>query len=43
VNAVDVQQTGGFKTGGFNFDTKVRRRSIDLTDLLHAHIGGMDV
>jgi xylose isomerase len=34
---------GGFKTGGFNFDAKVRRQSIDLADLFHAHIGGMDV
>jgi xylose isomerase len=34
---------GGFKTGGFNFDAKVRRQSIDLDDLLHAHVGGIDV
>jgi xylose isomerase len=34
---------GGFTTGGFNFDAKVRRQSIDLADLFHAHIGGMDV
>jgi xylose isomerase len=34
---------GGFKTGGFNFDAKVRRQSIDLADLFHAHIGGMDL
>jgi xylose isomerase len=33
---------GGFTTGGFNFDAKVRRQSIDLADLFHAHIGGMD-
>jgi xylose isomerase len=35
--------TGGFKTGGFNFDAKVRRQSLDLADLFHAHIGGMDI
>jgi xylose isomerase len=33
---------GGFKTGGLNFDAKVRRQSIDPEDLFHAHIGGMD-
>ena len=25
-----------------NFDTKLRRQSIDRDDLFHAHIGGMD-
>jgi xylose isomerase len=34
---------GGFTTGGFNFDAKIRRQSIDLEDLFHAHIGGIDV
>jgi len=38
-----IMAAGGFKTGGFNFDAKVRRQSIDLADLFHAHIGGMDV
>jgi xylose isomerase len=33
---------GGFKTGGLNFDAKIRRQSIDPADLFHAHIGGMD-
>ncbi len=33
---------GGFKTGGVNFDAKVRRESFDAMDLFHAHIGGMD-
>ena len=33
---------GGFKTGGLNFDAKVRRQSTDPVDLFHAHIGGMD-
>jgi len=37
-----ILQAGGFKTGGFNFDAKVRRQSIDPQDLLHAHVGGMD-
>ena len=38
-----VMQGGGFKTGGVNFDSKVRRQSIDAEDLFHGHIGGMDV
>jgi xylose isomerase len=33
---------GGLTTGGVNFDSKVRRESIDPEDLFHAHIGGMD-
>ncbi|MGK7371131.1 MAG: xylose isomerase, partial [Candidatus Halalkalibacterium sp. M3_1C_030] len=33
---------GGFKTGGVNFDAKLRRNSTDLEDLFYAHIGGMD-
>ncbi len=32
----------GFKTGGLNFDAKVRRQSNDPNDLFYAHIGGMD-
>jgi xylose isomerase len=34
---------GGLKTGGFNFDAKVRRQSIDELDLVYAHVGGIDV
>ena len=37
-----ILQTGGFKTGGINFDAKTRRNSTDLTDIFYAHIGGMD-
>jgi xylose isomerase len=33
---------GGLGTGGFNFDAKLRRQSIDPLDLFHAHIGGID-
>jgi xylose isomerase len=36
-------RSGGFTTGGFNFDAKVRRQSIDPADLFHGHIGAMDV
>jgi len=35
-------KTGGFTTGGLNFDAKVRRESFEPVDLFHAHIGGMD-
>jgi len=38
-----ILQGGGFRTGGNNFDAKVRRQSIDPQDLLIAHIGGIDV
>jgi xylose isomerase len=38
----EILKGGGFTTGGFNFDTKLRRQSIDRTDLFHGHIGGMD-
>ena len=38
-----IFSNGGFKQGGFNFDAKIRRQSIDPEDLFHAHIGGMDV
>lgn len=37
-----ILQTGGFKSGGINFDAKTRRNSTDLTDIFYAHIGGMD-
>src|SRR3974377_1170935 len=33
---------GGLKTGGTNFDAKVRRESFEPEDLFYAHIGGMD-
>ncbi len=37
-----ILKAGGFATGGTNFDSKLRRQSIDPEDLLHGHIGGMD-
>jgi xylose isomerase len=39
---LELLRGGGFTTGGFNFDTKLRRQSLDRTDLFHAHIGGID-
>ena len=38
----EIVKGGGFTTGGFNFDTKLRRQSIDRSDLFHGHIGGID-
>lgn len=38
----EIIKAGGFERGGFNFDTKLRRQSIDAEDLFHGHIGGMD-
>ncbi|WND03575.1 xylose isomerase [Temperatibacter marinus] len=37
-----VLSSGGFKTGGLNFDAKVRRESVDMEDIFFGHIGGMD-
>jgi xylose isomerase len=39
---VSILRAGGLGKGGFNFDAKLRRPSIDLEDLFYAHIGGMD-
>jgi xylose isomerase len=38
-----ILKQGGLAPGGFNFDSKVRRQSIDPGDLLLGHIGGIDV
>ena len=37
-----ILRQGGLRSGGVNFDAKVRRGSFDVEDLFHAHIGGMD-
>lgn len=34
---------GGIGSGGVNFDAKIRRNSIDMEDLVIAHVSGMDV
>ncbi len=39
----EILKAGGFKNGGFNFDSKVRRQSLDEVDLFHGHIAAMDV
>jgi xylose isomerase len=38
----EILRGGGFTSGGFNFDTKLRRQSMARTDLFHGHIGGID-
>src|SRR5262249_53179712 len=37
-----ILKNGGFTTGGFNFDAKVRRQSIEPIDLFYGHISGID-
>lgn len=39
---LEILRAGGFTTGGFNFDAKVRRQSMDAVDLFYGHIGGID-
>ncbi|HEY3729869.1 MAG TPA: xylose isomerase [Steroidobacteraceae bacterium] len=39
---VQLLEDKGFATGGFNFDAKLRRQSVDPSDLYLAHIGGID-
>ena len=43
----EILRGGGFEAhgsrGGTNFDAKLRRQSLDPDDLLHAHVGAMDV
>jgi xylose isomerase len=38
----EIVRSGGLTTGGFNFDTKLRRQSLARTDLFHGHVGGID-
>lgn len=39
----EILKAGGFVNGGFNFDAKVRRQSLDPIDILHGHVGAIDV
>jgi xylose isomerase len=39
---MQIIENGGLSTGGFNFDAKLRRQSVDPDDLFLAHIGGID-
>jgi xylose isomerase len=40
---IEILRAGGFSNGGFNFDAKVRRQSIDAIDLVYGHVGAIDV
>ena len=40
---IEVIRAGGFTDGGFNFDSKVRRQSVDAADLFYGHVGAIDV
>ncbi|CAK7192970.1 Xylose isomerase [Commensalibacter sp. Nvir] len=39
----EILAAGGFTTGGLNFDSKIRRQSIDKYSIFYGHIGGIDV
>jgi xylose isomerase len=39
---LQIIENGGLGTGGFNFDAKLRRQSVDPADLYLAHISGID-
>lgn len=38
----EILKSGGFKTGGLNFDAKIRRQSVDKYDVFYGHIGAID-
>lgn len=38
-----ILESGGFSTGGINFDAKLRRNSTDPEDIFIAHIAAMDI
>ncbi|QIQ21241.1 xylose isomerase [Zophobihabitans entericus] len=38
----EILKSGGFKTGGLNFDAKIRRQSTDKYAPFYGHIGAMD-
>lgn len=39
----EILRAGGLKTGGTNFDAKLRRQSLDPQDLILAHAGAFDI
>lgn len=38
-----ILRAGGFETGGTNFDAKLRRQSLEATDLIEGHVGAIDI
>ena len=43
MSMIHVIKAGGLGVGGCNFDAKVRRQSFTPEDLVHAHVGGVDM
>lgn len=43
ISMYHVIKAGGLNQGGCNFDAKVRRQSFAVEDLVHAHVGGIDL
>ncbi len=39
----EILKAGGLGSGGTNFDSKLRRQSLDPADLILGHVGAMDV
>ncbi|WP_297841059.1 xylose isomerase [Pseudomonas sp.] len=39
----EILKAGGFTNGGFNFDSKLRRQSLEEVDLFYGHVAAMDV
>ncbi|WP_237154894.1 xylose isomerase [Oryzibacter oryziterrae] len=39
---LEIIKAGGFTTGGFNFDAKIRRQSLEPVDLVIGHAASMD-
>jgi len=39
---LEIIRHGGIGSGGMNFDSKLRRQSIDVQDLYEGHVGGLD-
>jgi xylose isomerase len=40
---IEILKNGGLGNGGFNFDAKIRRQSLDPADLVYGHVGGLDI
>jgi xylose isomerase len=38
----EILAAGGLHSGGVNFDTELRRQSVDRADLFHGHVGAVD-
>jgi len=43
LSMMHVIKAGGIGQGGLNFDAKVRRQSFEPSDMIYAHVGGVDL